>query len=981
MALNKNAITVPFPVKGLDEHFAYGQQPAVVSSDALNVRPYDKTGRLRGAKRPGTTKAIAAAVNGSNHIQNINQVTMVSDPRVSVANESFVVNEDAFNRANAWVGGGGDWDTYAYTGAFGLGATSSLAFPEITSNKVAADEGPADTDNNGLAIFNVAAVTKKLMVSYKVRATVHYDATLSSAAVGGVVLLFRCPNQSDPSALTSGDYLYAGIVSDNDGTVSARIGYGSTTVVDKDITASYDFGQNLFLEVRVDGDDLSLWIDGTKIIEATDTTKNDSINFLCGFGIVAPSSSDTVWIDNWKVLGSFSSDNFNRANTAISDASDSLGSEWIGYDDGGDGGTDIGSELTGTADRLYYTITSNRATLTDNTSTAGSDTSHYIHQNIDVSSVNSYVLRCKFKTNTTFSTDLVTIGLGTRYDIGTPGNDTHVFCEIAIQKGSSTTLGTIFRTVLWQGNGVDATDTSLSSATDFLAADTEYTLEFRVNGDFFAVYIDDNLVLTGVTSHGAGNDGVGMVIGNGNSDSATTPDVIWMENFQYFAGGPAASNRITRLVTTTGGNIYYGKPGGTLSLAAGGTDVLHPTMIVRSQEYKQDLLLVDGQSYVRFDPALNTAAAWTASAGSLPGANEAKATLIARYRGRVVVSGVFDDPHNWFMTRVDDETDFQYVPSDPESPNKAIAGNNADAGQLGDIVTALVTFSDDFLIFGGANSVHVLRGDPVTDGQIDLITPQTGIVGGDAWAFDSDNTLYFVGSKGIYRMASQTSLPELMTLGRLDNIFRDIDFTQTYVKMEWDTEADGLHIYLTPVGSVDTIHWWWDKRTDGFWKEQLPANMGPTATHVFDGDGVDDRVVLLGTRSSYIVKYDKTILSDDGGAGSVQAIEAFVNFPPVISSSNLTSTKLIDVVPVLANLNDTQVDLHIKTGRTPEAAVAASARVVTTLSRGRGRHLRQAISGHSIILRLSNTSSDKTFAVESLDAVFKLAGRIKKRGA
>jgi hypothetical protein len=59
-----------FPVKGLDENWAYKAQPEGTTPACLNVRPYDATGqRLRGGQRAGLSKWIATQPNGTNPIQ------------------------------------------------------------------------------------------------------------------------------------------------------------------------------------------------------------------------------------------------------------------------------------------------------------------------------------------------------------------------------------------------------------------------------------------------------------------------------------------------------------------------------------------------------------------------------------------------------------------------------------------------------------------------------------------------------------------------------------------------------------------------------------------------------------------------------------------------------------------------------------------------------------------------------------------------
>ena len=104
----------------------------------------------------------------------------------------------------------------------------------------------------------------------------------------------------------------------------------------------------------------------------------------------------------------------------------------------------------------------------------------------------------------------------------------------------------------------------------------------------------------------------------------------------------------------------------------------------------------------------------TKTFGSLP----AKAYLGCLYRGRAVLSGNPENPHQWYMSRQAYIWDYAYLANDAQSP---VVGNNADAGEVGDIVRALIPYKDDYLLFGGANTFYVLRGDPAKGGDLDPV--------------------------------------------------------------------------------------------------------------------------------------------------------------------------------------------------------------------------------------------------------------------
>lgn len=90
----RTPVEFPFPLKGLDENWAFRRQPEGTTPECLNVRPFDSVGnRLRGGQRDGLSKYIAGAVNGTNHIQALGYVTKPADP-VLMTGGGLLVYED-----------------------------------------------------------------------------------------------------------------------------------------------------------------------------------------------------------------------------------------------------------------------------------------------------------------------------------------------------------------------------------------------------------------------------------------------------------------------------------------------------------------------------------------------------------------------------------------------------------------------------------------------------------------------------------------------------------------------------------------------------------------------------------------------------------------------------------------------------------------------------------------------------------------------
>src|SRR6202020_709199 len=89
----------------------------------------------------------------------------------------------------------------------------------------------------------------------------------------------------------------------------------------------------------------------------------------------------------------------------------------------------------------------------------------------------------------------------------------------------------------------------------------------------------------------------------------------------------------------------------------------------------------------------------------------------------------------------------------PYVATAAVAGNNSTVGVVGDVVTALIPYSDDLLIFGGDHTIYIMTGDPAAGGQIDLVSDAIGMAFGIPWCKDPYGTVYFFSNRtGIYTL-------------------------------------------------------------------------------------------------------------------------------------------------------------------------------------------------------------------------------------
>lgn len=383
------------------------------------------------------------------------------------------------------------------------------------------------------------------------------------------------------------------------------------------------------------------------------------------------------------------------------------------------------------------------------------------------------------------------------------------------------------------------------------------------------------------------------------------------------------SGRVVTLVAVSQGNVFAANAGDTSWTAATNstTGPINPplttTLPIFSAANNQVLYFADGSlNYTKYDPATNTVTTWVASAGTLPiGTDSATARLICTWRGRTVLSGLITDPQNWFMSAVSDPDNFDYAPAN-RTPSQAIAGSNAPQGLIGDVVTALIPYTDDILVVGGDHSIYMMQGDPMAGGQISLISDRIGIAFGEAWVKDGVGNLYFVSNRlGIYSLIPGQQ-PQRISQ-QIDSTLIDIDTGSNSIRMTWDDVWQGFHVFVTPTAaSAATTHFFYETRTGAWWTDTFSnPNHNPLATCQFDGNNPEDRVVVIGSWDGVVRFLDREATTDDG-----RIIIGNVIIGP-IDTEQLDEMMLKNIQAQLGS-DSSSVTYKILLGNTPEEALA-----------------------------------------------------------
>jgi hypothetical protein len=366
---------------------------------------------------------------------------------------------------------------------------------------------------------------------------------------------------------------------------------------------------------------------------------------------------------------------------------------------------------------------------------------------------------------------------------------------------------------------------------------------------------------------------------------------------------------------------------------------------------------------------------WTVYPGGASGSMPEFASLVCVYRGRVVLSGNPLYPNQWYMSKIANPWNWLYGADDPMS---AVAGNNADAGQCPAIPRALISFHDDYLIFGCANSLWILRGDPVAGGSLDSLSDTTGMFGAQSWCFDDQRNLYFWGTGGVYRLDAGFTGLDCISKVELPDLANDegADASTHTVVMEYDRKRYGVVIGITTLASGVNSNYFYSLKTGGFYPESYPEECGAYAMLYYAANDTALADLLLGCKDGYIRVF-KTSAKDDDIGGTDEAISSYVVYPiSPLSMIEEREGRLDSLVFDLAggaaggDAGDTDgVSWAIYNGYDAETVLediidGATAWTSGTLSgTGRKPKERPRMRGNYWGLKLSNSTAAETWAI------------------
>ena len=284
----------------------------------------------------------------------------------------------------------------------------------------------------------------------------------------------------------------------------------------------------------------------------------------------------------------------------------------------------------------------------------------------------------------------------------------------------------------------------------------------------------------------------------------------------------------------------------------------------------------------------------TTNFGSMP----TYSGIVRLHIGKLWLTADTSLPHQWYATRQNDPWDFLYAQNDAGS---AVAGNNTDAGEVGDIVVDAISYSDDYMVFGCASEMHVMLGNPCAGGRIDLLR-NTGLLAARAWTWDDDGNLYMLSTEGILVVPKGFGQADNLTKTNYPDFVSDLAYNPSThrVTLAYDRKNKGIFVTRVVISTGVSKSWFLDLRSGGFFPESYPEECATFCTLDFDADDPADSYLLAGCKDGYIRKWDHTSKSDDAGSAGDEAIDAYIGFGPMATSDSARKSNRISGIDIVA---------------------------------------------------------------------------------
>lgn len=338
-------------------------------------------------------------------------------------------------------------------------------------------------------------------------------------------------------------------------------------------------------------------------------------------------------------------------------------------------------------------------------------------------------------------------------------------------------------------------------------------------------------------------------------------------------------------------------------------------------------------------------------------------SLITRWQGRIVMGGPGPE---WFMSAVNEPFNWDYSSEDVTG---AIAGWSADAGEIGNSLTALIPSGDDYLLFGCKQEIWRLNGNPREGGRIINASREVGICAMNAWCHGPDGKLFFLSHDGIHFLPTgATGRPVRVSGGRIPDALLGVNGDEFFVSMEFDSVSNRIYITRTSRAIGVATQWIFDWSTRSYWPFTLTRDKSPCVSVKLEDRINPDSDILWGSSDGFIREFNRNEPNDeeDTVTGSV--------FIGPLAPGGALGDGIVDQLNAILPNDSGPITWSLHAGDSAEDALAATSAASGTWSAGANYQDLPRIAGNYIYLKLSGSS---IWAIESCHGVLKPKGRRK----
>jgi hypothetical protein len=349
--------------------------------------------------------------------------------------------------------------------------------------------------------------------------------------------------------------------------------------------------------------------------------------------------------------------------------------------------------------------------------------------------------------------------------------------------------------------------------------------------------------------------------------------------------------------------------------------------------------------------------------------------------GRIFLNSMVN-PHQWFCSRVFDPLDWDSSQTDVAA---ATTSQNAKAGEVGDPITAMISYKDHYLIWGCANEVWLLQSDPLMGGVNRCLSKSTGMFSPTSHCWDDKNNLYFLGTDGIYVLSASAIInaepPVNMTKQHNPKLISSLGLNRRTdrVAMGYDKKRYGIKVSITQQDGAWAVAWWMDLRTGGLFPEEFPSGQEAASLFYFNSYKSSERGLLIGCYDGYIREEDESQTSHDGS----NAIESHVCIGPFVADGEPRNEVGINETSLVLGEESDGVTVDIHKGTSADEVISnvlndETPLVTKALSDDSLKNsIIDRVSGRAVAVKIKNTTADETFSVEEINLSMQQEGRKK----